>query len=139
MRPMKTFLIAYAAAAISMLGLDAIWLGITGPRLYRPRLGDMMLPSFNLLPAALFYLVYVLGIVLLAVQPAIGEGRASAALLRGGLLGLVAYATYDLTNQATLKGWPVAITIADLCWGTCLTAVAATVGYLVATRFAGAT
>lgn len=131
---MKSLLVAYGVTAITFLGLDAIWLSLAAKTLYRPKLGDLMLPQFHVAPAALFYLIYILGIVLLVIQPALAEGRVAAATMRGALLGLVAYATYDLTNQATLRGWPVAVTVADLCWGTFVTAAAATVGYWLAAR-----
>jgi uncharacterized membrane protein len=130
---MKVAVLAYGTTGLAFLGLDAIWLSLTASRLYRPNLGDMLLPSFNVAPAAIFYLLYVAAIIVFAVQPAISEGRVSPAILRGALLGLVAYATYDLTNQATLRNWPIVVTIADLCWGTVLTACAATVGYLATT------
>jgi uncharacterized membrane protein len=136
---MKVAVLAYATTGLAFLGLDAIWLSLTASRLYRPYLGDMLLPGFNLAPAVLFYLLYVVAIIVFAVQPAITEGRVVPAILRGALLGLVAYATYDLTNQATLRNWPVVVTIADLCWGTVLTASAATIGYLATTSFAGRT
>ena len=132
---MKTALIAYGASALAMLALDSVWLTLTSQRLYRAQLGELMRPGFDLPPAALFYLLYVLGIVVFAVQPALAQHSWSAALRLGALLGLVAYATYDLTNQATLRDWPTAITIADLCWGTFLTATAATAGYFAAHQF----
>jgi uncharacterized membrane protein len=93
--------------------------------LYRPLLGCMLLDRFRVAPAVLFYLIYIAGVVKFAALPSLGSDRWITALFNGGLLGLVAYGTYDLTNQATLKVWPTAITIADLCWGTVLTAVAA--------------
>ncbi len=128
---MKTFLPAYLSTAVTMLALDSIWLTLTAKRLYRAQLGDLMLSGFNLAPAAAFYVLYVLAVVILVVQPALAERRLLSATMRGALLGLAAYATYDLTNQATLRGWSITVTIADLCWGTCLTAVAATAGYWV--------
>lgn len=106
--------------ALAMLPLDAVWLTLMADPLYRARLGGLLLPAFAPLPAVLFYLLYVTGIVLLVP-------RAGAAW-RGGLLGLVAYGTYDLTNQATLAGWSWAVTGADLVWGTLLTGTAAWVG-----------
>lgn len=133
---MKTALIAYLASGIAMLGIDAVWLSLTASRLYKPQLGDLLLAKFNAAPAVLFYLLYVFGIVMLAVLPAIAERRATTAILRGALLGLVAYGTYDLTNQATLRNWSTLVTVADLCWGTILTACAATAGYWVATMMA---
>jgi uncharacterized membrane protein len=130
---MKTIIPAFLSTAVAMLALDSIWLTLTAKPLYRAQIGDLMLPRFDPVPAAAFYLVYVLAVVVLVVQPALAEGRLLGATTRGALFGLAAYATYDLTNQATLRGWPITVTIADLCWGTCLTAVAATAGYWVTT------
>jgi len=132
---MKTMLIAYAAAALTMLGMDAVWLRMAADRLYRPLLGDMLLTGFRPAPAILFYLLYVVGIVIFAIRPALAGGGWSTAATSGALLGFFCYATYDLTNQATLKTWPVTVTIVDMGWGTFLTACVATVGYLAASRF----
>jgi uncharacterized membrane protein len=131
---MKTLLVAYAAAAVTMLGMDAVWLGVSADLLYRPLLGDMILPGFRPVPAMLFYVLYVVGIVIFAIKPALATGRWSGAAGKGALLGFFCYATYDLTNQATLKTWPAIVTIVDMGWGTVLTACAATVGYLAASR-----
>jgi uncharacterized membrane protein len=120
------------ATAISFLALDSIWLSLAASRLYRPRLGSLLLERFNMAPAAAFYLIYLAGILVFAIAPALVTGRWTTALMRGAMLGLVAYATYDLTNQATLRGWSVTVTIADLCWGSFLTATAATIGFTVA-------
>jgi uncharacterized membrane protein len=128
--------IAYVSTAIVFLGIDAVWLTLAAQRLYRPLIGDMLLERFNPLPALLFYVVYITGIVVFAVSPAFNTGRWTTATLHGALLGFFAYATYDLTNQATLRNWPAAVTVADLCWGTALTAFAATAGYLVARAIA---
>lgn len=132
---MKAYGIAYVATAVVFLGLDVIWLRLAAQRLYRPLMGDMLLARFSLAPAALFYVIYIAGIVLFAVSPAFATGRWTTSAFYGACLGFLAYATYDLTNQATLKNWPVAVTIADLCWGTFLTAAAAAAGYLVARAF----
>jgi uncharacterized membrane protein len=131
---MKTMLIAYAAAALTMLGMDAVWLRMAADRLYRPLLGEILLPGFRPAPAILFYLLYVVGIVIFAIRPALAGGGWPAAATNGALLGFFCYATYDLTNQATLKSWPVTVTIVDMGWGTILTACVATVGYLAASR-----
>src|SRR5262245_38603965 len=112
------------ATAISFLALDSIWLSLAASRLYRPRLGSLLLERFNMAPAAAFYLIYLAGILVFAIAPALVTGRWTTALMRGAMLGLVAYATYDLTNQATLRGWLVTVTIADLCWGSFVTATA---------------
>jgi uncharacterized membrane protein len=120
--------IAYVATAVVFLALDAVWLSVMAERLYRPALGRMMLDKFNYAPAAIFYPLYVLGMVVFVVAPAIESGRWTTALGLGALFGLIAYATYDLTNQATLRDWPLQVTLADLCWGTFATAVASALG-----------
>ncbi|CAN5910952.1 DUF2177 family protein [soil metagenome] len=132
---MKTVLVAYGAAALAMLCLDAVWLTLAADRLYRPLLGDILLPEFRLVPAILFYLLYVAGAVIFAVRPALAAGHWTVAAGYGALLGFFCYATYDLTNQATLKTWPTTVTVFDMGWGTLLTACAATAGYLAASRF----
>lgn len=136
---MKTYGIAYLAAGLAFLAIDAIWLTLAAQRLYRPLMGEMLLESFRLAPALLFYLVYIAGIVVFAIVPALASERWATATTLGAFLGFFAYATYDLTNQATLRNWPVAVTIADLCWGTFLTAFAATLGFLVARAFMAST
>lgn len=128
---MGPWIIAYIATGVAFLGIDAVWLTFAANKLYRPQIGGLMLDTFSVPPAALFYLIYIGGIVFFAIAPALASGRWTAALVRGALLGLVAYATYDLTNQATLKGWSTTVTIADLCWGTFVTGAAASVGFLV--------
>lgn len=120
------------ATAISFLALDSIWLSLAASRLYRPRLGSLLLEKFNVAPAAAFYLIYLAGMLVFAVAPALATGRWTTALQRGAMLGLVAYATYDLTNQATLRGWSATVTVADLCWGMFVTMTAATIGFTVA-------
>ena len=128
---MKTFALSYLSVAIIMLGLDAVWLSLTAAPLYRARLGELMLAKPQMAPAVIFYALYVLGLVVLVVLPALTARSWEYALTRGALFGCVAYATYDLTNQATLRGWSTTITLADLAWGTTLSAVAATGGFLV--------
>lgn len=134
---MKTFAFSYLSVAVIMVGLDAIWLSLTATPLYRAQLGALMLPKPVMTPAVVFYLLYVLGVVMLVVLPALTARSWGFALTRGALLGCVAYATYDLTNQATLRGWSTTITLADLAWGTTLTATAATGAYLVVSAVLG--
>jgi len=133
---MMRYLVAYLAAGIAFLAIDSIWLTTMADLLYRPLLGDLLTESFNLAPAVLFYLIYIGGIVIFAVRPALATGRWTTAALFGALFGFCAYATYDLTNQATIRDWPTLITVADLCWGTFLTATAATAGFAATKRFA---
>lgn len=129
---MRTFVASYLASGLVFVVADFVWLSVAGNALYRPLLGDLLLPSFAPVPAAAFYLLYVVGIVVLAILPAFESGRWTTALGHGALLGLVAYGTYDLTNQATLKGWSTMVTVVDIGWGAALTAAAATLGYLIA-------
>jgi uncharacterized membrane protein len=123
------FVLVYVAALVAMLAPDAVWLGLTGPTLYRPALGDLLAETFKPAPALLFYLLYAGGLTVLTP----GRSVASSAA-RGALYGLCAYATYDLTNQATLRHWPTYLTLADLAWGTVLSAFAAFVAALVRRR-----
>jgi len=128
----------YAAGLISFLALDAIWLGTTVPRLYKPAMGDLVADPFQPLPAVVFYLIYAAGLGYFAIQPALESGKWSTALISGAMLGFVAYATYDLTNQATIRSWPMVITIIDLAWGTIASGLAATISYLVLSRWLSA-
>ncbi|MBL8598436.1 MAG: DUF2177 family protein [Devosia sp.] len=130
-----TYVVAYIATAIVFLGLDALWLSRVALGLYRRELGGLLLERPNLPVAAAFYLLYVGGIVILAIAPALGDGGWPSVLLMGAVLGLVAYGTYDITNLSTLKGWSVKLAIIDIAWGTALTAVSATIGYLVVQAF----
>lgn len=127
---MKQYALAYAVTMVTFLGIDALWLTMASERLYKPHLSRLLADQFSLAPAALFYLVYVAGILIFAVSPALKSGHWTTAAILGAAFGFCAYATYDLTNQATLRDWPVLITVVDLIWGTALTATAATVGYL---------
>lgn len=131
---MLTYVVAWIATAIAFLGLDAIWLSQMAPRLYKPLLGDIVREGMNVGAAAAFYLIYVSGIVFFAVAPALERGSLTKALINGAVMGLVAYATYDLTNQATLKVWDIRVTLADMAWGTIATAVAAAIAYTAASR-----
>jgi len=129
------FIVAYIVTAVVFLGLDAIWLTQIALGMYRRELGALLLDKPNLPIAGLFYLLFVVGIVVLAILPALNGGSWLNALLMGAVLGLVAYGTYDITNLSTLKNWSLTVTIADLAWGSALTAVSATVGYLAVTWF----
>ena len=119
---MKTFIIAYLSSIVPMLAIDVVWLFIMSKRFYAKRIGSLMAPSPRLIPAIVFYLVYNLGIALLVAVPAVDHGTALfKVFLLGAVLGLVAYGTYDLTNQTTLKEWPTLVTLVDLAWGALLT------------------
>lgn len=116
--------LAYALCLLVFLAIDAVWLTYAAERLYRPSIGHLMAPGVDWLAAALFYGTYLAGMVYFAVLPGLEAGRAGVALGRGVLLGLLCYGTYDLTNQATLQGWPWKVTLADLAWGGTATGAA---------------
>jgi uncharacterized membrane protein len=135
---MKFWILAYGGAALVMLALDAVWLTVMGKALYRPVLGDILLDGFRVAPAIIFYVLYVGAIQVFAVSPAVKSGSVTTALIYGALLGFICYATYDLTNHATLKAWTTTLTLIDMAWGTVLTAAASAGGYLIARAFADA-
>lgn len=126
---MLRYAAAWLGAGLLLAGLDAVWLTTTNTTLYRPILGEVLAASPRLGPAILFYVIYLVGVVVFAVTPAMRSGRWRDATILGALLGFFCYATYDLTNQATLAVWATKITVLDLCWGTFLTASGATAGY----------
>ncbi len=132
---MRQMIAAYAGGMTAFLAIDAIWLSIMGPRFYKPMLGDLVLERFSVPPAIAFYLIFGVGLTAFAIMPALSAGKPATAALMGALFGLVAYATYDLTNQATLRNWPLALTLVDMTWGAVLSGLAAYVGYQVASRF----
>ena len=124
---MLRLIVTYLATAAGILALDIVWLTQFGPKVYFPTLEPVALPTAKIGPAAVFYFAYVLGVVALAVWPTRNE-KLARTTLQGAMLGALCYATYDLTNQATLKVWSTQITLADITWGTFLTAVGATAG-----------
>ena len=127
---MLKYLAAYLGAGLAFAVIDAVWLTTVGPKLYRPALDDVLADQFNLPAAIAFYLVFIAGVLMLAILPAVREGAGwTRAMANGAMLGFVAYATYDLTNQATLKVWSLKVTLADIGWGTVLTACAAAAGF----------
>ena len=127
---MAYYLKLYFAILAAFLAIDAVWLGLVARSFYKKHLGYIMAPSPNWIAAAIFYLIFIAGIMFLAVLPGLKEGSIKAALLRAALLGLVAYATYDLTNLAVVKDWPVIVTVVDLIWGTALSTALGWVGFM---------
>lgn len=124
-----TWIVAYLTTALVFLAADALWLGLAMKDFYARQLGGLLRDQPDLLVAGLFYLVYAGGIVLFAVAPALQSGSWRLALGYGAALGLLAYGTYDATNLATLKGWPVVVSVVDTLWGISLTALTALAGY----------
>ncbi len=127
----------YGICTLAFFAFDFIWLSTATSRIYQPMLGDLLAEKPNLPVAAVFYLFYVVGIVALAVVPGIKEGALVGALWRGALFGFLAYATYDLTNLATISGWPWQISVIDMIWGTTLNTAVAAVGFWAGTKLLG--
>ena len=128
---MTRYAIAYAATAVVFCGLDFLWLGFVAKGYYQSQVGALLLEKPNLAVAAVFYALYIVGVLIFAVLPALDAGSWQRALLYGALFGFFAYATYDLTNLATLKGWSTGMALLDLTWGAVVTGASATAGYLI--------
>lgn len=128
------FIKLYLIALPVFFAIDMVWLGLVAKNFYRNQIGFLMTPNINWLAAIIFYLLFIVGLVLFVIIPAIEKGSWSYALLFGSLFGLIAYATYDLTNLATLKNWPILVTIVDLAWGAVLAASVSVVTYLIANK-----
>jgi uncharacterized membrane protein len=122
---MLTYGMSYLAALIPMAVCDLVWLGIMAPRFYRPTLGDIAVSGVNLPPAIIFYLIYPIGLLIFAINPALKSGSIGSAVLYGALFGFFTYATYDLTNQATLRNWTWQLSVIDIAWGTFLAGLVA--------------
>jgi len=134
---MTTMIAAYLSTLVAFVLVDFMWLSTMAARLYRPILGDVLAPSVNFVPAITFYLLYPIGIVAFAILPALKSGGISAALTYGAMFGFFTYATYDLTNHATLRNWAWQITLLDVAWGSILACFAAAVGFWMAEKFGG--
>ena len=123
----------YAAIFVTMFVIDMLWLGVIAKSTYANAMGSLLSPNPNLLAAAAFYLLFPFGLLVFAVLPQADSPVWKAAVM-GALFGFFAYATYDLTNLAVVKDWPVGLTFIDLAWGTMVSGVAATVGKLALDR-----
>jgi uncharacterized membrane protein len=130
------YAVAYFAILVPFGLLDAVWLSLMGPRLYKPTLGDILLANVNVPAAFVFYLIYPIGILVFATLPALKAGSVAPALIYAALFGALAYATYDLTNQATLRNWTLQLTLADVTWGAIASGLAGAASYY-ATRTIG--
>ena len=121
-----SYLVAYVGVLIVFGAIDAAWLMTMGPLLYRPALAEILAPNLRVTPAIIFYLMYPAGVVIFAVAPALRSGSIGSAFVFAALFGAFAYATYDLTNYATLRVWTLPITLLDIFYGALASAVAAT-------------
>jgi uncharacterized membrane protein len=122
---MIQYVVAYVATAIIFGILDAVWLSRMVPTLYRQEIGEMLMRGWRPAPALIFYALYMLGIQIFAVAPALAAGKWQVAAQWGAMFGFFCYMTYDLTNYATLKVWSTKITVIDIIWGTVATGLAA--------------
>lgn len=131
---MTSFLLTYLISVPIFFVIDMVWLGVVARSFYQSQLGPLLGPV-NWVAAIIFYLVFLLGLTFFATQPALQALSWQKALLLGALFGFFTYATYDLTNLATLKGWPLAVSLVDMAWGTVLGGAVATVTYFVVRLF----
>ncbi|HEX6258348.1 MAG TPA: DUF2177 family protein [Candidatus Saccharimonadales bacterium] len=125
------FLQLVLIAGVTFLVIDMLWLGVLAKNLYKKELGPLLLQKPNTVAASIFYILYVLALVFFVILPAVTSGNWQYALFAGGFWGLVAYGTYDLTNLATLKNWPVKIVIIDMAWGAIVSGVTCLVTYAI--------
>ena len=124
----------YFIALPVFLAFDMTWLGLVAKNFYKTQIGSMMRPDVNWLAAILFYLLFLVGLVIFVITPSLRSHSWVQALVLGALFGLITYATYDLTNLATLKNWPILVTVVDLVWGATLSAAVSVITYFVGSK-----
>ena len=125
------FIEHFLIALLVFAAIDVFWLGVAANKVYDKYIGKLLLTKFKAIPAIIFYLTYILGLVIFAIQPALADNSITEAIWKGALLGFVCYATYDLTSLATLKNWSKTLTYIDLTWGTTLSCLVVTISYLI--------
>lgn len=131
---MMIYFTGYIAALLTFAVVDMAWLATMTPRFYRPTLGDILISGVNLPPAIVFYLLYPIGLLVFAMNPALKSGSIKTAIVYGALFGFFTYATYDLSNYATLRNWTLQLTLADVAWGTILAAIASTAAFWLVSK-----
>lgn len=129
------FLKVYLTALSLFLILDGVWLGFLAKSFYAKQIGFLFKTNINWIAALLFYVLFIFALLIFVINPAIEKNSIIHAILLGALFGFITYATYDLTNLATLKDWPIAVTIVDLIWGSFVTAVVSSVTFLIFIKF----
>ncbi|MBC7624762.1 MAG: DUF2177 family protein [Aeromicrobium sp.] len=132
---MTKYLLAYAATVVVIVAIDLIWLGVIAKPIYARGIGHLMADRPNVIAAILFYLIFAVGLMMFAVVPNQIDLGWQKTLIAAAAFGFIAYATYDLTNLATLKNWPIGLSIIDMAWGTLVSTIAAAVGRLVLTKY----
>jgi len=128
---MKNIIISYILTFIVFLAVDMIWLGVIAKKFYQKHLGSFLSEDVNWVSAFVFYFLFVIGVSVFVIYPAVKNDSLNNAILFGALFGFIAYATYDLTNLATLKNWPLSIVIVDMIWGAVLTSIVSLSGYII--------
>jgi len=126
----KLFLIALPVFFV----IDMVWLVLVAKKFYKEQIGLLMKPDINWFAAIIFYLLFIAGLIIFVISPAVEKHSWVHALIFGALFGLITYATYDLTNLATLKDWPLLVTVVDLIWGTVLAASISVITYFIANK-----
>jgi len=121
----------YLVTLIVFFVVDILWLTVIAKKLYAKYLGYIMTDNVNLVAAGIFYGIFIVGILYFVINPALSKDSLRVAIVSGALFGFITYATYDLTNLATLKDWPIMITVIDITWGTLLSTIVSTVSYLI--------
>lgn len=132
---MKNIVLTYILSLLSFLLVDIVWLTKIAPRLYRSHIGHLMADKAMLLPALLFYLIFITGLVVFVILPSLSEGSLASLISKAALFGLVTYATFDLTNQAVLKNWPLSITLIDIAWGMFITTTSSIIVFIIAKNY----
>ncbi|HNS57012.1 MAG TPA: DUF2177 family protein [Smithellaceae bacterium] len=125
------YFVSYLLTAVIFFALDIVWLGFVAKNIYAKYLGHILKSQFNLVAGGIFYLIFIAGILIFAVYPAVNKNSFTTAVVLGALFGFFTYATYDLTNLATLKDWPLIISLVDIAWGSFLTGVVSASGYFI--------
>lgn len=124
----------YAITLPVFFVIDMIWLGLVAQKFYRAQIGFLMRDGFNWVAALLFYFLFIVGLILFVIMPALKNDSLLHAILFGALFGLITYATYDLTNLATIKNWPLLVTIVDLVWGATLASAVSAISFFIASK-----
>lgn len=130
--PISKIVLTYLFSFVVFLGIDLVWLGFIARGFYKKYLGVFLSPQPNWTAAIIFYLLFVVGILIFSVFPGLAKDSLKTTMVYGALFGFFTYATYDLTNLATLKGWPIVVTVVDMAWGTLLSLMVGTAGFYIA-------
>ncbi len=133
--PFSKLLLSYILTFVVFFIIDMTWLGFIAKDVYRKHLAEFLSDQVNWTAAFIFYFLFIVGVFIFTIMPAVEKNSLTSAITLGALFGFFTYATYDLTNLATLKGWPLNIVFIDIIWGTILTAIVSTAGFYIVKYF----